>query len=60
MTNKLPGKELKSVIVKALGYMAKDVKAPLGIKSTVSSTPRTVGSGSNGTTPGGNAGLLGG
>ena len=58
-SNKQSARELKNTIVKAVGFMNRDVKAPLGIKvNTMSSTPKSVTS--NTSVGAGNAGILGG
>lgn len=40
MNKKVPGKELKTTIAKAITFMNKDVKTILGIKPTISTTPK--------------------
>ena len=48
-SNKLPGKELKNSIVRALGFMNRDVKSALGIKvNQMSNTPKSNTQGNGG------------
>jgi hypothetical protein len=60
---KVPGKELKISIEKAISFMNKDVKQPLGIKSDYIGTPKGQGPGAsniNLISNNPNAGILGG
>jgi hypothetical protein len=61
---KVPGKELKMSIEKAIMFINKDVKQPLGIKSDYNiATPKGQGSGMSNNNPisgNSNAGILGG
>jgi hypothetical protein len=51
---KVPGKDLRSSVIKALGFLNKDVKGPLGMKvNTISSTSSGIHSGMQ--TPGGSS-----